>query len=94
MASGVKELNGVVYHGTVSGTTDAYGRLTTSIEVQNVAVIEAFVAGQSYSVTPYRYTNISTGISVLNFIVTRTDSTTYTRIPNTDVTIDYYYIKE
>lgn len=94
MASGVKEMNGVVYHGTISGTTDDYGRLITGLEVTNAAVIEAFIVGQSYSVTPYRYTNSSTGISVLNFIVTRSDATSYTRIPNTAVTIDYFYLKK
>lgn len=86
-------LKTAIHHGTISGTTDSYGRLvSTGISIEGFVILEAYIQGQSYIVTPYRFKG--GGNASLNFVVTQSDTTNYVRISNTAVTIDYFYIQQ
>ena len=77
---------------TVTGTTDAYGRLNIeSLAGINAAIIHAYSLDQSYFFIPYRYN--SSGGSIAHYLKTfRSDTTAYTVIASTSITVTIYYI--
>lgn len=75
-------------------TTDSYGRFTiSSLTNKKISILRAYVPDNSYIVTPYSYYNSTTQAIVTYFKITRSDTTVYTVVASTSVTIHIDYVE-